>query len=71
MNNAALTENMKDWLKDIFDKGIEEHKAASRGYHVWAMGATTNEGATQFEQYADEHMSFAKTLEEMKKEMLE
>ena len=68
MNNISLTENMKEWLSEIFNKGIEEHKASSRSNHVWAMGARTNEEATQFEQNAYEHMTFARVLETIKTE---
>ena len=65
----TLTENMREWLKELYLNEAEEHRTAANNCHVWALGSPTQEGATQWTEYEHEHMEFAKTLEVMAKEL--
>lgn len=58
-----LTENMKSWLKQI----AQEHYGSAKKNHIWAMGSLTNEEATELELLADEHMDFARMLDNLAK----
>ena len=69
MDNCCLTENMVIWLKDLYFEAAEEHREAAKSCHIFALGSETNEGAVQFEQFADEHREFAHILECLAKEL--
>lgn len=69
MDNCALTENMKTWLKDIYLSAAVEQRSAASNYHLFALGSDSNEKATQFEELADEHREFAHILECLAKEL--
>ena len=69
MDNCALTENMKTWLKDIYLTAAVEQRSAASNYHLFALGSENNESATAFEELADEHREFAHILECLAKEL--
>ena len=69
MDNVVLPETMKIWLKDLYLRAAEEHNEAAKNCHIFALGSETNEGAVQFEQFADEHKEFAHILECLAKEI--
>lgn len=59
------TENMKLWLRELYDKEIEEAKGAASNEHLWALGSD-GESAIQHEMYAEEQREYIKILEELK-----
>ena len=69
MDNCALTENMKTWLKDIYLTAAVEQRSAASIYHLFSLGSDSNEKATQFEELTDEHREFAHILECLAKEL--
>lgn len=69
MDNCVLTENMKIWLKELYLEQVTEHLATASNCHMFALGSETNESATQFEEFADEHREFAHILECLAKEL--
>jgi hypothetical protein len=60
-----MTENMRIWLKELYEKEAKEHRIAAGNTHLVALGCDDSESVKQFEEYAEEHRQFAKILEEM------
>lgn len=69
MENCALTENMVEWLKNLYLEAAKEERATASNYHLWALGAETQEMSEKFEEIAGEHMEFAHILGLLAKEL--
>lgn len=64
-----MTENMKLWLKNLYEEEAENHLETAKFEHLCALGAPTNEASTLHELNADEHRAFAKILYDMANEL--
>ena len=62
-----MTENMKLWLKKLYEGEANDHLEIARFEHRCALGADTNEASTLHELNADEHRAFARILMNMAK----
>lgn len=60
-----MTENMKLWLKKLYESEANDHFETARFEHLCALGAPTNEASTLHEMNADEHREFACLLRSM------
>ena len=60
-----MTENMKFWLKKLYESEAKDHLETARFEHLCALGAPTDEASMLHEMNADEHRSFAMILEDM------
>lgn len=60
-----MTENMKNWLKELYLEAAEEHFGTASNEHLWVLGAPTDEASMFHEMNADEHRAFAIILESM------
>jgi hypothetical protein len=60
-----MTENMKFWLKELYENEANDHLETARFEHLCALGSPTNEAAMLHEMNADEHRAFAKELQDM------
>lgn len=58
MDNVALTERMKGWLKHLYLEAAKDHNAAASNEHCWALGSKTQEQAMRHEENAEEHREF-------------
>ena len=66
-----LTENMKIWLKELYENEASDHLETARFEHLCALGAPNNEASMLHEMNADEHRAFAKELQHMAKKIEE
>lgn len=62
-----MTENMKLWLKNLYEEEAENHLETAKFEHLCALGADTNEASTLHELNAHEHREFARILMDMAK----
>lgn len=62
-----MTENMKLWLKNLYEEEAENHLETAKFEHLCALGAPTNEASILHELNADEHRAFARILMNMAK----
>ena len=60
-----MTDNMKLWLKELYESEAKDHFETARFEHLCALGAPTNEASTLHEMNADEHRAFARILMDM------
>ena len=60
-----MTENMKIWLKNLYEEAAEDHLAAASNERLWSKGSDTDEAAMLHMQNAKEHWEFADILKEM------
>jgi hypothetical protein len=60
-----LTENMKIWLKELYENEANDHLETAKFEHLCALGAPTDEASMLHEMNADEHRAFAKELRYM------
>ena len=60
-----MTENMKFWLKELYENEANDHLETARFEHLCALGAPTNEASMLHEMNADEHRAFANILKSM------
>lgn len=60
-----MTENMKFWLKELYETEANDHLETARFEHLCALGAPTNEASMLHEMNADEHREFANILKYM------
>ena len=61
MNDYVLTENMKFWLKELYNDEAEEFYVGASNLHLMALGSE-GESAGQLESYAEEQRAFANIL---------
>jgi hypothetical protein len=66
-----MTENMKFWLKELYENEAKDHLETARFEHLCALGAPTDEASMLHEINADEHREFAKKLQDMAKKIEE
>lgn len=64
MDNGILTENMKFWLKEIYNEAAEDFYVGASNLHLMALGSE-GESAGQLEHYAEEQRAFANILKSM------
>lgn len=64
-----LTPNMKNWLKKLYRKEAEDAIVSANVNHLCALGSNTDELAAMYQQNADEYREYARTLEDMIKEL--
>jgi hypothetical protein len=69
MDNCALSETMKEWLKKLYLEGAKEHQEYASNCHLFALGSETQDGSIQFEEFADKHREFARILENLAEEL--
>lgn len=62
-----MTENMKLWLKNLYEEEAENHLETAKFEHLCALGAPTNEASILHELNVDEHRAFARILMNMAK----
>lgn len=60
-----MTENMKIWLKELYETEANDHLETARFEHLCALGAPTDEASMLHEMNADEHRAFASILKSM------
>lgn len=60
-----MTENMKEWLTELYESEAEAHDKTAQFEHLCALGAPTDEASTLHEMNADEHRAFARLLRSM------
>ncbi|MDD6828069.1 MAG: hypothetical protein PUE12_18525 [Oscillospiraceae bacterium] len=61
MGNDILTENMKFWLKELYNDAAEDFYGGASNLHLMALGSE-GESAGQLEYYAEEQRAFANIL---------
>ena len=66
-----MTENMKIWLKELYENEANDHLETARFEHLCALGSSTNEASMLHEMNADEHRTFAMELQHMAKKIEE
>jgi hypothetical protein len=64
-----MTENMKLWLKSLYQQEIEEHKVAASNERLWSLGSDTDEQAMMHMENAKEHWEFIDILNQMMEEI--
>lgn len=64
-----MTENMKIWLKELYENEANDHFETARFEHLCALGSPTDEASMLHEMNADEHRVFAMILEDMAKKI--
>ena len=64
-----MTENMKEWLRQLYLDAIEDHLVAASNERLWSKGSDTDEAALLHMQNAEEHWEFANILREMADEI--
>lgn len=62
-----MTENMKLWLKNLYEEEAENHLETAKFEHLCALGAPTNEASILHELNVGEHRAFARILMNMAK----
>lgn len=60
-----MTENMKNWLKELYLDEANYQLETARFEHLCALGAPTAEASTLHQMNADEHREFASILKSM------
>lgn len=63
-----MTENMKEWLRQLYLDAAEEHRCAASNENIWALGSD-GEASTLHIQNSMEHISFANLLTNMSNEI--
>lgn len=66
-----MTENMKIWLKELYENEAENHLETARFEHLCALGSPNGEVAMLHEMNAEEHREFARELRYMAKKIEE
>ena len=64
-----MTENMKEWLRQLYLDAVEDHLVAASNERLWSKGSDTDEATLLHMQNAEEHWEFANTLREMADEI--
>ena len=59
-----MTENQREWLKDLYREAAKEHRSAAQNEHLWALGSE-GEASTLHAQNSVEHARFADILTNM------
>lgn len=59
-----MTENMKLWLVEMYQREIEEAESAASNEHLWALGSDDGH-AWQHEENASEQEEYIKLLKEL------
>lgn len=67
--NMNLTENMIEWMKEMYLEAAKDELDTAYNCHIFALGSDTQESAEQWEGYAEERREYAKILENMAKEL--
>lgn len=57
-----MTENMKEWLRNLYLDAAEEHRGAAQNENLWALGADDEEIAIMHYNNAAENLRFAAML---------
>lgn len=60
-----MTENMKEWLKQLYVDAAEDHLVAASNERLWSLGSDTEEQTVMHMQNAEEHCEFADILRNM------
>ena len=64
-----MTENMKEWLKQLYLDAVEDHLVAASNERLWSLGSDTDEQAIMHMENAKEHWEFADILRDMANEI--
>lgn len=64
-----MTENMKEWLKQLYLEAAEDHLVAASNERLWSHGSDTDEAAVLHMRNANEHWEFADMLRDMANEI--
>lgn len=64
-----MTENMKEWLKQLYVDAAEDHLVAASNERLWSLGSDTDEQAIMHMENAKEHWEFADILRNMASEL--
>ena len=64
-----MTENMKEWLRNLYLDAAEEHRGAAQNENIWALGADNEEMAVMHMNNACENLRFADILTSMANEI--
>ena len=60
-----MTENMKEWLKQLYLDAAEDHLVAASNECLWSLGSDTDEQVIMHMENAKEHCKFADILRNM------
>ena len=64
-----MTENMKEWLRSLYEEAVEDHKIAASNERLWSLGSDNDEQAIMHMENAKEHWEFIDILNEMIEEI--
>ena len=67
--NANLTENMIEWMKEMYLEAAKDELNTASNCHIFALGSDTQESVEQWEEYAEEHREYAEILKNMAEEL--
>ena len=67
--NVNLTENMIEWMKEMYLEAAKDELDTASNYHIFALGSDTQESVEQWEEYAEEHREYAEILKNMAEEL--
>ena len=64
-----MTENMKEWLRQLYLDAVEDHLVTASNERLWSLGSDTDEQAVMHMENAKEHWEFADILRDMANEI--
>ncbi len=67
--NVNLTENMIEWMKEMYLEAAKDELDTASNCHIFALGSDTQESVEQWEEYAEEHREYAEILKNMAEEL--
>ena len=65
-----LTDNMKEWFRNLLDEEIEQAKGAARNERVWACGSDDETTSAMHAMNSIENETYVEFLESLKEKYL-